>query len=64
MDRAKISRINELAKKQKTVGLTDADKEEQSRLRHEYLALVRRSFKAQLDSIRFTDDTGSDTPEQ
>ena len=56
MDKAKIDRINELAKKSKTQGLTAEEKEEQNNLRHEYLALVRRNFKAQLDSIRFTDD--------
>ena len=55
MDKAKIDRITELAKKQKTTGLTDTEKEEQSRLRHEYLAAVRRNFKAQLDSIQYTD---------
>ena len=33
MNQEKISRINELARKSKTVGLTEAEKEEQAALR-------------------------------
>ena len=36
-----ISRINELARKQRTTGLTAAEKEEQQRLRAAYLADIR-----------------------
>ena len=36
MDKNKINRINELYKKSKTTGLTDAEKEEQQKLRTEY----------------------------
>lgn len=35
-----IERINELAKKAKTVGLTDEEKEEQAKLRKEYVQSV------------------------
>ena len=42
MDERKIQRINELAKKAKTVqGLTPEEKEEQALLRREYLDAVR-----------------------
>ena len=51
MDKKKIDRINELAKKSKTTGLTDIEKAEQKSLREEYLNAVRKSFKAQLDNI-------------
>lgn len=46
----KIQRINALAKKAKTEGLTDAEKQEQQTLREEYVADFRRSLKAQLDN--------------
>lgn len=37
MTNEKIARINELAKKSKTTGLTDAEKAEQQALRQEYV---------------------------
>lgn len=55
MDKNKIARINELARKSKTTGLTDAEKAEQKELREEYLAGIRRSFRAQLDNIEIVD---------
>lgn len=61
MDRKKIERINYLARKAKTGSLTDTEKAEQAELRQEYLAAVRRNFKAQLDSIRYTDDAEEQT---
>ena len=41
MKQKRLDRINELARKQKTVGLTDAEKAEQKKLREEYLADFR-----------------------
>lgn len=55
MEQSKILRINELAKKSKTEGLSEAEKAEQKQLREEYLAAVRRNVRATLDSIEFTD---------
>ena len=55
MDKKKIDRINELAKKSKTTGLTDIEKAEQKSLREEYLNAVRKSFKAQLDNNEIVD---------
>ena len=46
----KIARINALAKKAKTEGLTEAEQAEQQALRAEYIAGFRRSLKAQLDN--------------
>ena len=46
----KIARINALAKKAKTEGLTDAEKAEQQELRAEYVAGFRQSLKSQLDN--------------
>ena len=46
----KIARINALAKKSKTEGLTEAEKQEQQTLRAEYIADFRKSLKSQLDN--------------
>lgn len=55
MEQKKIDRINELARKMKSVGLTDIEKEEQAQLRKEYLESVRKSFRQTLESIEYTD---------
>jgi uncharacterized protein YnzC (UPF0291/DUF896 family) len=52
----KIDRINALARKAKTVGLTEAEVREQQALRQEYLQVFRREFRKQLESIQFVDD--------
>ena len=51
-----IDRINELAKKKKTVGLTSEETEEQQKLYKEYLQAFRKNFKAQLENIEIVDD--------
>lgn len=55
MEQSKIDRINALAKKAKSQGLTDAEAKERDELRKEYLASVRANFKAVLDSVEITD---------
>lgn len=45
----RVARINALARKAKTEGLTPAETEERDRLRKEYLAAVRRNLTDQLD---------------
>lgn len=47
----RIARINELYHKSQGEGLTAEEKEEQARLRREYVASVRNNLKAQLDNI-------------
>lgn len=52
-----IERINELARKAKTVeGLTDAEIDERNELRKIYINAFRGNLKVQLDSIKFTDE--------
>ena len=46
MTEEKIARINALAKKSKTTGLTEAEKAEQQALRQEYLADIKASWSA------------------
>ena len=51
MDNIKIDRINALAHKQKSVGLTEEEKVEQAKLRREYLDAVKGSLRAHLNNI-------------
>ncbi len=50
-----IERINELANKKKTIGLTEEESDEQMSLRVSYIAAVRKNFKEQLDNIEIID---------
>ena len=50
MEKAKIERINELARKSKVEPLTDEEKAEQKALRDEYIAEFRLSFGGILDN--------------
>ena len=59
MTNEKIARINELAKKSKTTGLTDAEKAEQQALRQEYVADVKASLRAQLDRTSIQEPDGT-----
>lgn len=59
LDTTEVARINALAKKAKTEGLTDAEKKEQQELRAEYVADFRKSLKAQLDNTVVINPDGS-----
>ena len=50
MEQKKIDRINELARKSKAEGLTDAEKAEQTELRNEYRASVTGNLMAQIEN--------------
>ena len=53
-----ITRINELAKKAKTVGLTEEEKEEQAILRREYIDSVVGNLRGQLDNTYTINEKG------
>lgn len=57
----KIQRINELYHKSQKEGLTPDEKEEQARLRAEYIANVRGNLRAQLDNINIQNEDGTIT---
>lgn len=62
MNQEDIKRINELAKKNKTVeGLTEAELKEQAQLRKAYIENVKKNLKAQLDNIDIREADGSIT---
>ena len=54
-----IARINELYHKSKAEGLTDAEKEEQAKLRKNYIAAIRGNIRAQLNNIDLVDENGN-----
>lgn len=58
----KLARINELAKKAKTEGLTPEETEERRILREEYLKGFRRNFESQIQQIQIVEEDGSITP--
>ncbi len=53
-----IARINELYHKSKAEGLTDAEKEEQAKLRRAYIDAIRGNVRAQLNNIDIVDEDG------
>ncbi len=59
MEKEKLNRINELAKKSKETELTEEEKKEQAVLRQEYINEIRLSFGAMLDNtvIQYPDGT-------
>ena len=56
MEVEKIDRINTLAHKAKSVGLTE---EEKKLLRKEYIASVRMNLRAQLDNVDVQQEDGT-----
>ena len=50
MEKEKLNRINELAKKSKEAPLTEEELAEQYELRQEYIREIRMSFGAMLDN--------------
>ena len=57
----KIDRINTLANKQKSVGLTEEEKQEQAALRKEYIETIRENLRANLNNISIKEADGSIT---
>lgn len=50
-----IDRINQLAKKKKTEGLTEAEEKEQKQLYRQYIDAFKENLRAQLDMIEIVD---------
>ncbi|MDE6766640.1 MAG: DUF896 domain-containing protein, partial [Eubacterium sp.] len=59
MTQDKINRINELAHKSKTVGLTENEKNEQAILRREYIDSFKASLIGQLENTYIVDEKGN-----
>lgn len=61
MEKSKINRINELAKKQKEGTLTEDEVQEQKELRQEYIDEYKMNLKSQLDNTYIIDEKGNKT---
>ncbi len=65
LDPKKIERINELARKRKTVGLIQVEQDEQLLLRQEYLESFRGGMRNHIEGLKIVDEEGNDvTPEK
>lgn len=62
MDKELIKRINELAKKKKTLGLNAEEQAEQKQLYAVYLAEIRQQFDSTLDNVSIKQEDGSVVP--
>lgn len=58
MDKQRIDRINELARKKKSEGLDEMELAEHAALRAEYLAAFRESMEATLERIWIENEDG------
>lgn len=59
MKKEDIERINELARKKKTVGLTESEVAEQQRLRRQYVDDFKENLKAALDQVYIEREDGT-----
>ena len=62
MDKKQIDRINELARKKKAEGLTEAETAEQDALRKQYIAEWRENMRAMLDGVVIQRPDGTQEP--
>ena len=56
-----IARINELAKKSKTEGLTDEELQERDKLRRIYIDSVKANLIGHLENTYYVDEKGNKT---
>ncbi len=61
MDPKLIDRINLLAKKSKEEGLSEEEKSEQQKLRREYINIIKRNLRAELNNVSIVEKDGSIT---
>ena len=62
MDKKQIDRINELARKKKAEGLTEAEAAEQAALRQQYINEWRENMRAMLDGVVIQRPDGTQEP--
>lgn len=61
MEQKKIDRINELARKAKSEGLTEEEIKERDVLRREYIDSYKASLVSQLENTYIVDEKGNKT---
>jgi len=57
----RIERINELYHKSQSEGLTEEEKQEQVKLRSDYVASIRKNLRGTLEQVSFVNPDGSVT---
>ncbi|MEE1154364.1 MAG: DUF896 domain-containing protein [Acutalibacteraceae bacterium] len=62
MEKSKLERISQLAKKKKTEGLTEQEQQEQKELYSEYIGEFRASLRGQLDNMIIQNPDGTQIP--
>ena len=62
MDKKQIDRINELARKKKAKGLTEAEAAEQAALHQQYIHEWRENMRATLDGVVIKRPDGTTEP--
>jgi uncharacterized protein YnzC (UPF0291/DUF896 family) len=61
MEKSKMERISFLSRKQRSEGLSEAEKQEQAILRKEYIDEIKGNLKLSLDNVYTLDDKGNET---
>ena len=61
MEQTNLDRINELYNKSKNEGLTPEEKQEQAKLRQDYIKAICKNLRGTLENISFVEDDGSIT---
>lgn len=59
MENNQINRINELYHKSQKEGLTEEEKEEQRKLRSDYVAAIRKNLRGTLEQVSFVNPDGT-----
>lgn len=59
MEKAQVDRINELARKKKTVGLTPEEVKEQEALRRQYIDEFKENLRLTLDNVYMEQEDGT-----
>lgn len=62
MQQSNIDRINELARKARETGLSEAERQEQAALRRAYIDAMKQSLRSQLDQVVIEQPDGSCRP--
>lgn len=61
MTEEKIAKINYYAKKEREEGLTCEEKQEQMKLRQEYLDSFKKNLRTRIENMVFVDPLGNET---
>lgn len=59
MEKEKLERISHLSRKERTIGLDEEEKKEQTALRREYLDAIRKSLVGTLENTCVVDEKGN-----